>query len=147
GCASPRPAVVRPTSSFAQGLSLSMRLGKALVEGDRSVKADFTLTNNGSTAFDGCFAPSWWVSVILGRDYGAGHIVRPDRPRCDERFALRPGQRIAWSKTVPLGNLRGGAAKVTGWVKVVDPAACDQSHGCHETSVATPVMTVAIGGR
>jgi hypothetical protein len=147
GCTSATPAVAPPRSSFGQSLSLSMSLGSALVVGDTSVKADFTLRNNGSTVFDGCFGPSWGVSVIVGGEHDAGHLVRVDHPSCDERFTLLPGQTIAWSKKVPLNNLRAGTAKVTGWVKVVDPAACDQARGCHEESVASQVMTIAIGGR
>ena len=140
------PAVARPRSSFGQSLSLAMSLGSVAV-GDTSVKADFSLTNNGSTVFDGCFGPSWGVSVIVGGEHDAGHLVRVEHPSCDERFTLLPGQKIAWSKKVPLGNLRAGTAKVTGWVKVVDPASCDQRYGCHEASVASRLMTIAIGER
>lgn len=147
GCTSATPAAPRPTSSFGNGLSLTMSFGSALAVGDRSVAARFTLTNNGSAAFDGCFGPAWGVSVIAGGGHDAGHVVRADYPSCDERFKLLPAQKIVWSKNVPLGNLRAGMAKVTGWVRVVDPAACDQRYGCHDASVATPLMTMAIGDR
>jgi hypothetical protein len=140
------PAVARPRSSFGQSLSLAMSLGSALAVGDRSVTAKFTLTNDGSAVFDGCFGPSWGVSVIVG-GHDAGHLVHVDHPSCDERFTLLPGQKIVWSKTIPLSNLRTGMAKVTGWVKVVDPAACDQRYGCHEASVASQTMSIAIGER
>ncbi len=146
--ASATPAVARPGSSFGQSLSLAMSLGSDLAVGDTSVTAQFALTNKGSTSFEGCFGPSWGVSVIVdGHD--AGHLVRADHPSCDERFTLLPGQKIVWSKTVPLRTLRAGTgtAKVTGWVKLVDPAACDQRSGCREASVATQLMTVAIGQR
>jgi len=123
-----------------------MSLGSALAVGDTSVTAEFSLTNNGSAVFEGCFGPSWGVSVIVG-GHDAGHLVRVDYPSCDERFTLLPAQKIVWSKRVPLSTLRAGMAKVTGWVKVVDPAACDQRYGCHETSVATQLMTIAIGER
>jgi hypothetical protein len=150
GCTSATPAtpaVARPGSSFGQSLSLALSLGTALAAGDASVKADFTLTNDGSATFDGCFGPAWGVSVIVEGVYDAGHLVRAEHPGCEERFTLLPGQKIAWSKKVPLNNLRPGTAKVTGWVKLVDPAACDQARGCHETSVASRLMTIAIGGR
>jgi hypothetical protein len=106
--------------------------------------AKFALTNNGSAVFEGCFGPSWGVSVIVG-GHDAGHLVSVDHPSCAERVTLLPRQTILWSKSVPLSNLRAGTAKVTAWVKVVDPAACDPRYGCHEVSVATPSMTVAVG--
>lgn len=150
GCTSAAPAVApaaaRPKSTFGQSLSLSMAVGKAVVVSDRSLKADFTLTNNGSAVFDGCFGPSWGVSVIVENEHDAGHIVRAARPGCDERFTLLPGQKITWSKKVPLSSLRAGVAKVTAWVKIVDPAACDEARGCREVSVASRLMTMAIGG-
>jgi hypothetical protein len=144
--ASPTPAVARPKSSFGQGLSLSMSLGSALAVGDTSVTAQFALTNNASAVFEGCFGPSWGVSVITG-GHDAGYLVSADHPSCVERFTLSPRQKIVWSKKVPLNDLRAGMAKVTGWVKVVDPAACDQRYGCHEVSVASQLMTVPIGER
>jgi hypothetical protein len=148
GCTSATPAVsaTRPKSSFGQSLSLSMSLGSALAVGDTSVTAKFTLTNNGSAVFEGCFGPSWGVSVIVG-GHNAGHTVRAEYPSCDEKLTLLPGQTIVWSKTVPLRNLRAGMAKVTGWVKVLDPVACDQRYGCREVSVASQLMTIAIGER
>jgi hypothetical protein len=139
------PAAARP--SFGQSLSLAVSLGTALAAGDTSVKADFTLTNNGSATFDGCFGPAWGVSMIGEGGHDAGHLVRAGHPGCDERFTLLPGQKIAWSKKVPLDDLRPGITKVTGWVKLVDPAACDQARGCRETSVASRLMTMAIGVR
>ena len=152
GCTSATPAAstttkaAPPKSSFGQNLSLALSLGGGVAAGDTSVTATFTLTNNGSANFDGCFGPSWGVSVIVdGHD--AGQLVRAEHPTCDERFTLLPRQTIVWSKKVPLSNLRAGTAKVTGWVKIVDPAACDPRYGCHEVSVASPVMTVAIGQR
>jgi hypothetical protein len=123
-----------------------MALGSAPAAGDTSVTAKFTLRNNGSATFEGCFGPSWGVSVIEG-GHDSGHLVRAEHPGCDEKFALLPAQEIVWSKKVPLNSLRAGMAKVTGWVKIVDPAACDPGYGCHEVSVASPVMTVAIGQR
>lgn len=139
------PAAARPSSSFARNLSLAMSLGSALAAGDRSATASFALTNNGPTVFEGCFGPSWGVSVIAG-GHDAGHIVRAEHPGCAEKLTLLPAQKIVWSKTVPLTNLRAGTAKVTAWVKVVDPAACDQRYGCREVSVATPTLTMPIGG-
>ena len=130
---------------LAQSLSLAMSLGGALKAGETSATAEFALTNNGSASFDGCFGPSWGVSVIVEGVHDAGYLVHVDHPSCEEKFALLPGQKIVWSKKVPLNNLRAGTAKVTGWVKLVDPA-CDQFHACHETSVASPLTTVAVGG-
>jgi hypothetical protein len=140
------PAAAKPKSSFGQGLSLAMSFGSALAAGDTSVTAKFALTNDGSAAFEGCFGPSWGVSVIVN-GHNAGHLVRADYPSCDERFKLVPRQTIVWSKAVPLTHLRAGTAKVTGWVKVVDPASCDPRYGCHEVSVASPLMTVAVGAK
>lgn len=144
--ASPQRAPARPSSSFARNLSLGVTLGRALSEGDTAVTAKFSLTNNGSSAFDGCFGPSWGVSVIVG-GHDAGHVISGARPGCDERFSLLPHQSIVWSRPVPLSNLRAGTAKVTAWVKVVDPAVCDRGVGCQEVSVASPLMTVAVGAR
>ena len=145
GCAAAAPPAARPPSSFGQNLSLAMSFGRAVAVRDTSVTAEFALTNNGPAAFDGCFAPSWGVSMIVGGSHDSGYYVRVDRPKCEEKLMLSPGQKITWSKKVPLTDLRAGTAKVTGWVKVVDPA-CDEHHNCQQTSVATPVMTVAIGG-
>ena len=153
GCSSAAPATPTPATAtagrprFGQSLSLALSLGTALAAGDTSVKANFTLTNNGSTTFDGCFSPAWGVSMIGEGGHDAGHLVRAEHPGCEERFALLPGQKIAWSKNVPLDDLRPGFTKVTGWVKLVDPAACDQARGCRETSVASRLMTMAIGVR
>ena len=123
-----------------------MSLGSALAVGDTSMTAKFTLTNNASAVFEGCFGQSWGVSVIVaGRD--AGHLVRVEYPSCAEALKLLPGQSIVWEKKVPLHDLRSGMAKVTGWVKVIDPAACDQRYGCREVSVATQLMSTPIGGR
>jgi len=144
--ASPTPEAARPKSSFGQNLSLAMTLGNTPAAGDTLVTATFSLTNNGSATFEGCFGPSWGVSVIVdGHD--AGQLVRAEHPTCDERFELLPRQTIVWSKKVSLSHLRAGTAKVTGWVKIVDPAACDPRYGCRETSVASPLMTMAIGKR
>ncbi len=123
-----------------------MSLGSALAAGDTSVTAKFALTNNGPAAFEGCFGPSWGVSVIV-EGHDAGHLVRVEHPSCVEKLTLLSGQRIVWSKTVPLSHLRSGTAKVTGWVKVVDPAACDPHSGCRETSIATPLMATTVGVR
>ena len=139
-------AAARPRSSFGESLSLAMSLGSALAVGDTSMTAKFTLTNNASAVFEGCFGQSWGVSVIVaGRD--AGHLVRVEHPSCAETVTLLPRQSIVWARKVPLRDLRAGMAKVTGWVKVVDPAACDQRYGCREVSVATQLMSTAIGGR
>ena len=149
GCSSAAPAATRPATakpSVGQGLSLSMSFGGGLTTGDTSVTASFTLKNNGSSTFEGCFGPSWGVSVIVGGDHDAGYVVRAEHPSCVERFTLLAGQTIAWSRKVPLNRLRAGTAKVTGWVKLVDPAACDPERGCHEASIATPLMTAAVGG-
>ena len=144
--ASPTSKVVQPRSRFGESLSLTMSFGSALALGDTSVTAEFALTNNGSAPFQGCFGPSWGVSVIVG-GHDAGHLVRVDHPSCDERITLLPRQKVVWSKKVPLNKLGAGMAKVTGWVKVVDPAACGQPYGCHEVSVASQLMTIAIGER
>ena len=123
-----------------------MAFERAPAVGDTSVKADFRLTNSGSTVLDGCFGPAWGVSVIVD-GHNAGHVVRADYPTCVEKLTLLPRQTIVWSKTVPLGRLRAGPAKVTGWVRVVDPATCDPRRGCRDVSVASPTMTVEIGQR
>jgi hypothetical protein len=147
GCtAAAPPAAPPPQSSFGNGLSLALSLGDALEAGDTSVTAEFALTNNGSAAFDGCFGPAWGVSVIVD-GHNAGHVVRADHPKCEERLTLLPRQTIVWSKKVPLSNLRAGPAKVTGWVRVVDPAACDPQRGCRDVSIASKLMTVAVGKR
>jgi hypothetical protein len=143
---SPASAAARPRSSFGQSLSLALSLGSGLSVGATSVTAKFTLRNDGSTVFDGCFGPSWGVSVIVG-GHDAGHLVSADYPSCEERFTLLPRQEIVWSKDVPLSTLRSGMAKVTGWVKLVDPAACDPRYGCKQTSIASPLMTVAVAER
>lgn len=137
-------AAARAKPSFGQDLSLAITLGNALAAGDTAMTARFALTNNGSTVFEGCFGPSWGVSVIVG-GHNAGSTVSVDYPSCVERLTLLPRQTIVWSKNVPLSNLGPGTAKVTAWVKVVDPAACAQRNGCHEFSVASPQMTVAVG--
>jgi len=147
GCTSAKPAAERPRPSLGQSLSLAVSLKSALAVGDTSVPAEFSLTNNGPASFDGCFGPSWGVSVIVEGGRDAGHLVRADHPSCVEKFTLLPAQKIVWSKKVPLGNLRAGNAKVTGWAKLVDPAACDPYRACHETSIASPLMTVPVGER
>ena len=124
-----------------------MSLGGGLAAGDTSVTAAFALTNNGSSTFEGCFGPAWGVSVIVEGGHDAGYLVRAERPTCEEKLTLLPRQKIAWSKKVPLSDLRAGTAKVTGWVKLVDPATCDPHYGCRDTSVASGVMTLAIGQR
>lgn len=147
-CHSSKPATAAaPRSSYGQNLSLALSLGNSLTAGATSVKAEFSLTNNGAAAFDGCFGPAWGVSVIVGGSYDAGHFVRDNHPSCVEKFTVVPGQKIVWSKKVPLTDLRAGWAKITGWVKLVDPASCDQYHVCHETSIASPAMTVAVAER
>ncbi|HTY42386.1 MAG TPA: hypothetical protein VMH79_10980 [Thermoanaerobaculia bacterium] len=152
GCASATPtastaaAPARATSSFGQNLSLGVTLGRALTEGDTTVTARFALKNNGSATFEGCFGPSWGVSVIVGQ-HDAGHVVSGAHPGCHEKLTLAPGQTIVWSKPVPLGNLRAGTARVTAWVKVIDPVACGQRTDCHEVSVASPSMTVGVAAR
>jgi hypothetical protein len=140
------PATARPISSFGESLSLALSLGSALRAGDTAVTANFALTNMGSAVFDGCFGQSWGVSVIVGGHY-AGYDVSVDHPRCDEKLRLLSGQTIVWSKKVPLSELREGTAKVTGWVKVIDPATCAERYGCREISVATRLMTLAVGAR
>ena len=146
GCTSAKPAAEQPRPSVGQSLSLAVSLKTALAVGDTSVPAEFSLTNNGPASFDGCFGPSWGVSVIVEGGRDAGHLVRADHPSCVEKFTLLPAQKIVWSKKVPLGTLSAGTAKVTGWVKLVDPA-CDQYRGCHETSIASPLMMVSVGQR
>jgi hypothetical protein len=140
------PEVAPPKSNFGDSLSLAISLGTALAAGDKSVTADFRLTNDGSAVFEGCFGQAWGVSVIVdGHD--AGHIVRADYPKCEEKLTLLPRQTIVWSKKVPLTNLRAGLAKVTGWVRIVDPAACDPRRGCRDVSVASRLMTIAVPER
>ena len=144
--AAPPPPAARPRSAFGQDLSLAVSFGSRLTAAETSATAVFTLTNDGPAAFEGCLGPSWGVSVIVGA-YDSGHIVRVEHPRCDQKLAVLPGQKITWSRKVPLSDLRAGTARVTGWVKVIDPAACDPNQGCRETSVASPPMTMAIGER
>jgi hypothetical protein len=148
GCAATasKPAA-QPRPGFGQGLHLDMSLGRALVVGDRSVAANFTLTNEGSAAFDGCFGPEWGVNLILQGGRDAGHLEIVDHPGCIKRFSLSPGERIEWSQTVALADLRAGEAKVNGWLKVVDPRACDQKFGCYDASVTSRLMTITIGER
>jgi len=146
GCSSAKPAAEQPRPSIGQSLSLGVALKSALTVGDATVTAEFGLVNNGSATFDGCFGPSWGVSVIVEGGRDAGHLVRADHPSCVEKFTLLPAQKIVWSKKVPLGTLSAGTAKVTGWVKLVDPA-CDQYRGCHETSIASPLMMASVGQR
>ena len=114
--------------------------------GDTAATANFALTNTGSAIFDGCFGQSWGLSVIVAGHY-AGYDVSADHPRCDEKLTLLAGQTIVWSKKVPLNDLREGTAKVTGWVKVIDPATCAQPKGCREVSVPSPLMTLTVGAR
>lgn len=140
------PATARTRSTFGQSLSLAVSLGGALRAGQTAVTANFALTNTGSAVFDGCFGQSWGVSVIVGGHY-AGFDVGADHPRCDEKLTLLPNQTIVWSKKVPLNDLREGTAKVTAWVKVIDPATCAQPSGCREVSVPSPLMTLAVGPR
>jgi hypothetical protein len=125
-------------------LSLGVTLGGALAAGDSAVTAKFALTNNGSVSFTGCFSESWGVSVIV-EGHNAGHAVSADYPSCAESFTLLPRQTIVWSKAVPLRNLRSGTAKITGWVKIVDPVVCGQRVGCHEISIASQLMTLPVG--
>ena len=138
-------AAVQPTPGFGKGLTLEMSFERSLTVGDTSVTARFTLTNQGAAEFDGCFGQAWGVSVILENGQDAGHMELIDHPSCGKRFKLTPGQKIEWSKTVPLRDLRVGRAKVNGWLKVVDPTACDHEYGCHDASVASRLMTIAIG--
>ena len=146
GCTSAKTAAERPRPTVGQSLNLAVSLKNALMAGDTSVTAEFSLVNNGPAAFDGCFGPSWGVSVIVEGGHDAGHLVRADHPSCVEKFTLLPAQKIVWSKKVPLDNPRAGTAKVTGWVKIVDPA-CEHDRGCHETSIASPLMTMSVGQR
>ena len=104
-----------------------MVLGSALTARATSVTAEFTLTNNGSTAFDGCFGPSWGVSVIVGGADAPGPLVRAEHPSCAESPTLLPGQQIVWSKKVPLSNLSARHGESHRLGEVVDPAACDPS--------------------
>ena len=147
GCASSKAAPQRARPSFGQSLSLTLALSNTPAVGDTLVTAQFSLVNDGSSTFDGCFGPSWGISVLVEGGHDAGHLVRAEHPSCVEKFTLLPAQKIVWSKKVPLGTLHAGTAKVTGWVKVVDPAACDPYRSCHETSVASPLMAVTIGTR
>jgi hypothetical protein len=148
GCSSapPAPAVERSKQSFGDGLSLAVSFENALAAGDKSVMAKFALTNDGSAVFNGCFGPAWGLSVIVG-GHNAGQSVGADNPSCEERVTLLPHQTIVWSKRVPLSNLSAGLAKVTGWVRLVDPTACDPRRGCRDVSVASKLMSVSIGER
>lgn len=139
-------AAAPPSSTFGRSLSLAVSLRSALRAGDTAATANFALTNTGPAVFDGCFGQSWGLSVIVGGHY-AGYDVGVDHPRCDEKLTLSSGQTIVWSKKVPLNELREGTAKVTGWVKVIDPATCAQRSGCREVSVASPLMTLPVAAR
>jgi hypothetical protein len=148
GCSSSAapPAAETPKPRFGKSLSLSITLDSGLAVGDKSVTTHFALTNNGSAAFEGCFGPAWGLSVIVD-GHNAGHSVAADYPRCEERLNLLPRQTIVWSKSVPLHKLRAGQAKVTGWVRVVDPNACTPQLGCFDVSVASARMSVPVGVR
>jgi hypothetical protein len=145
GCAASPSALAHPRPGFGQGLTLEMSLGRNLKVGDTSVPADFTLTNQGPGELDGCFGPEWGVNVILESGEDAGHRESVDHPSCEKRFTLSPGQKIEWQKSVTLNDLRAGRAKVNGWLKVVDPQACDRTYGCYDASVASQLMTITIG--
>jgi hypothetical protein len=148
GCrsAATPPAVERPRPTFGNTLSLAISFESALAAGDTSVMTKFALTNNGSEVFNGCFGPAWGLSVIVD-GHNAGHAVGADYPKCEERLTLLPRQTIVWSKKIPLSKLRAGLAKVTGWVRVVDPTTCSPQSGCRDVSVASPLMSVPIGER
>jgi len=140
------PTSVPSRPSFGDGLSLAISFESALAVGNKSVMAKFALTNNGSAVFEGCFGPAWGLSVIVD-GHNAGHSVGADYPSCEEKLTLLPRQTIVWSKKVPLSNLHAGVAKVTGWVRVVDPNRCDPRYGCRDVSVASKLMSVPIGER
>jgi hypothetical protein len=127
-------------------LSLAISFEHALAAGDNSLTAKFALTNNGSAVFNGCFGPAWGLSVIID-GHNAGHAVAADYPSCEEKLSLLPHQTIVWSKRVPLTDLHAGVAKITGWVRIVNPAACDPHYGCRDVSVASKSMSVPIGER
>jgi hypothetical protein len=148
-CTSTTPAssAPQPKSTFGDSLSLAVSLGSPLAAGDQSVTAKFALRNDGSASFDGCFGPAWGLSVIVADGHDAGHLVRADYPRCEEKLTLLPRQEIVWSKKVPLTKLRAGPAKVTGWVRIVDPATCKPQSGCRDVSVASRLMTVSVAER
>ena len=143
------PAAAAPPAkaSFGNGLSLAISFASAPAAGDKSVKTDFALTNNGASTFEGCFGQAWGLSVIVQNNHDAGYIVRASYPKCEEKLTLLPRQTIVWSKTVPLRDLRAGPAKVTGWVRIVDPKACTQAYGCRDVSIASRLTTMTIGAR
>jgi len=146
GCSSTTAPAGRPSANFGRNLSLAISLGNPLAAGDKSATVGFALTNNGSQTFNACFGEAWGVSIIVG-GHDAGHFVRADYPKCAERLTLLPHQTMTWSKTIPLNNLSAGPAKVTGWVRVVDPNHCDPSRGCHDVSVASSLQRMTVGER
>ena len=145
--AQPAPGASRARADFGSHLGLAVSLQNAPAVGDKSATVNFALTNNGSGAFDGCFGQAWGVSLIVAEGHDAGHIVRADYPKCEEKVSLLPLQTIVWSKKVPLGRLSAGPAKLTGWVRIVDPAACDPSRGCRDVSIASTLQKITIGAR
>lgn len=143
----PTPSGSPTKPSFGSSLSLAVSLENAVTVGDKSLTAKFALTNNGAATFDGCFGPAWGFSLIVADGHEAGHLVRADYPKCEEKVSLLPRQTIVWSKQVPLGKLHAGSAKLTGWVRIVNPAACDPSRGCRDVSIASKLQTVTVGTR
>ena len=53
------------------------------------------------------------------------------------RFRLEPGQQLAWSDSVPVGNVGLGPAKLYTSVSIVFLEGCSSKYGCHHTSVSS----------
>jgi hypothetical protein len=121
-----------------------MRLETPVPAGDSQLVAHFVLTNTGESAFDGCIGEEWGISLILETGRDAGHLELVDHSSCIRRFTLQAGEVLEWSREVPLKSITPGRAKLSGWLRVVEPGTCDQ-YGCDFASVSTAMETIEVG--
>jgi hypothetical protein len=86
---------------------------------------------------------------IFGTKTDRGSLEVVDHESCMSQFRLDPGESMSWSRSIVVGDVGLGAARLSLFVRVVSESGFSQKYGAYSRGVSTefiPVQIVAAEG-
>ena len=131
-CASRVPSA----KEYRNGLTLVTAVSRSAATVGEPLDFTQTLKNTSAQTLEACLGEARTYH-IFGTTNDDGQVSAVDHERCVQRFRLEPGQELAWSDSVPLGNVGLGPAKLYTSVSIVVLEGCSAKYGCYNTSVSS----------